>query len=127
MESQLRAVRKMGVSISLDDFGTGQSSLSYLSELPLDTVKIDRSFVLNIENDERKRNLLKSVTSLCQTLGQAVVIEGVETEVQLEVITEVAGPDRIQGWVYAPALPASAIGAFGSKPGPIRAFSLTGT
>ena len=73
----LRAVRATGVRVALDDFGTGQSSLSQLADLPVDVVKIDKSFVVRAQQDGG-RLLLRSVLSMCRALGLRVVVEGVE-------------------------------------------------
>ena len=112
MEGQIERIRALGCGVSLDDFGTGQSSLSYLDSLPLDTIKMDRSFVVGIETEQRKLDLLTSVVNLCHSLGKEVVVEGVETLEQLKLANDIVGADRVQGWVYAPALPASAVAEF---------------
>ena len=75
----LSDLRKLGVRISLDDFGTGYSSLSYLHSLPLNKIKIDRSFLNGLEADARARKLLNGVTRLSRDLGLTIVVEGVET------------------------------------------------
>lgn len=108
MEKVLCTLREKGIKIALDDFGTGQSSLSYLDTLPLDRVKIDRSFVNGIVTDERRRAMLKSITELCQILGKKVTIEGVEDNEHLDLIREQMHSDNIQGWVFSPALPKQA-------------------
>ncbi|MGB7431130.1 MAG: EAL domain-containing protein [Ahrensia sp.] len=108
MEKALGALRENGIKIALDDFGTGQSSLSYLDTLPLDRVKIDRSFVNGIVTDERRRAMLKSITELCHILGKKVTIEGVEDNAHLDLIREEMHSDNIQGWVFSPALPQQA-------------------
>lgn len=108
MEKALGLLRDMGIKISLDDFGTGQSSLSYLDSLPLDRVKIDRSFVNGIVTDPRRRAMLKSITELCKILGKKVTIEGVEDNEHLDLIREEMNSDNIQGWVFSPALPRQA-------------------
>ncbi|MEM0900423.1 MAG: EAL domain-containing protein [Pseudomonadota bacterium] len=109
LEKQLFELRELGVGVSLDDFGTGQSSLSYLASLPFDIIKVDRSFVTGIEVDPRQLELLTHTVRLCQTLGKKVVVEGVETIEQLEIVRQHVKADLVQGWVFAPALPASAI------------------
>ncbi|MEL6978015.1 MAG: EAL domain-containing protein [Pseudomonadota bacterium] len=82
----LRPLRERGVRISLDDFGTGFSSLSYLRHLPVDELKIDKSFVTGIEHDEESFAVLKGVLDLALGLGKSVVVEGIETARQLEMI-----------------------------------------
>ena len=96
----------MGVRVSLDDFGTGYSSLSYLHSFPLDKIKIDRSFLRGIGTSERSLNLLRGVARLSSELGMAVVVEGVETEEQLQLISAEPGVDQVQGYLYSPAVPA---------------------
>ncbi len=101
----LRALAKTGVRVSLDDFGTGFSSLSYLHTLPLDKVKIDRAFIENILVDERSLILLSGVTNLAQELGLSITIEGVETENQLQLLREKVKVDEIQGYLFGRAMP----------------------
>jgi diguanylate cyclase (GGDEF)-like protein len=86
----LRALRSLGVRIALDDFGTGYSSLSYLCRLPLDIVKVDRSFVLGLGEDQRSNAIVRSVLELGQSLGLEVVVEGVENEQQLALLRALA-------------------------------------
>jgi diguanylate cyclase (GGDEF)-like protein len=105
----LTDLRDMGVRISLDDFGTGYSSLSYLHSFPLHKVKIDRSFLQGIGANERSRILLRGVARLSAELGMAVVVEGVETDEELELITREANVDEAQGYLFSPAIPSSAI------------------
>lgn len=109
MIEKLRAIHARGVNIALDDFGTGHSSLSYLHRLPLNKVKIDRSFVVGIDTGETPIDLLRGVTDLCRTLGLDVTVEGVETESQLNLVVNEAHVDRIQGFIFGAGLPASGI------------------
>jgi diguanylate cyclase (GGDEF)-like protein len=109
MLSVLNAIRSRGIKISLDDFGTGYSSLYYLHRLPLDKVKIDRSFVEGIESGKTPIELLRGVTSLCTTLGLQVTIEGVSSDDQLNLVLATEGVSRIQGFALGPALPPSSI------------------
>lgn len=102
----LERFKRMGVRISLDDFGTGYSCLSYLNQLPLDKVKIDRSFVTGIEPDTKALTLVKAVSGLGHQLGLSVVIEGVETERELNVLLEYAQVDEIQGYLFSAPVPA---------------------
>lgn len=101
----LRKLRDMGVRISLDDFGTGYSSLSYLHSFPLDKVKIDRSFLRDIDHDRRSLSLLRGVMRLSSELGLSVVVEGVETLEQLHVIAMDGHVEEVQGFLFSPALP----------------------
>jgi diguanylate cyclase (GGDEF)-like protein len=105
----LQRLREMGVRLALDDFGTGYSSLSYLHKFPLDKVKIDRSFVKNIETDKKSAKLLRGVTRLGAELGLTVVVEGVETHEQLKLIDAPGVVNEIQGFVLSPAVPADQI------------------
>jgi diguanylate cyclase (GGDEF)-like protein len=94
--AQLKA---FGVRVSLDDFGTGYSSLSYLSRLPIDTLKIDRSFVSRLDSCDDKRQIVEIVLTLARALGMDVVAEGVETEAELALLRGM-GSDFVQGYYY---------------------------
>ena len=83
---KLKRFKKLGVSISLDDFGTGYSSLSYLTKLPIDCLKIDRSFVNQLETDESKKTIIKSIIEVANNLKMEVLAEGIETEGQAELL-----------------------------------------
>jgi len=100
---------KLGFRISLNVFGTGFSSLSYLHALPLDKVKIDRSFIESIHEDERSLVLLSGVTHLAKELGLSVTIEGVETTEQMQILTEKVHVDEMQGYLFGRAMPAEDI------------------
>jgi EAL domain-containing protein (putative c-di-GMP-specific phosphodiesterase class I) len=104
----LTQLRAAGVRISLDDFGTGYSSLSYLHNFPLQKVKIDRSFLEGIGND-RPLTLLRGVARLSADLGMSVVVEGVETNEQLELISADGAVTEVQGYVFSPPVPAQQI------------------
>ena len=95
--SQLRA---LGVRIVLDDFGTGYSSLAYLRQLPLDTIKVDRSFVTDLDVRDPNVGIIRAVVSLAHGLGITVVAEGIETEEQARRLREL-GCDMGQGYVWA--------------------------
>ncbi len=97
------AIRDLGVGLSLDDFGTGYSSLSRLAHLPIRELKIDRSFMNNIEFDGGARAITTAVVRVGQSLKMSVVAEGVETEGQRRLLAEL-GCDVVQGFLYAPAL-----------------------
>lgn len=105
----LEELKELGVRIALDDFGTGYSSLSYLHTLPLDRVKIDRSFIEDITRSERSLDLLRGVVNLSRPLGLSVTIEGVETFDQLKVLALDVKPDLVQGFLFGSALSASGI------------------
>lgn len=101
----LNQISRTGVRISLDDFGTGFSSLSYLHSLPLDKVKIDRSFIADVQTQEQSLILLSGVVDLTRRLGLAVVLEGIETEEQMNLLLNTVSVDEIQGFLIARALP----------------------
>lgn len=101
----LNAMQSTGLKISLDDFGTGFSSLSYLLELPLDQLKIDKMFVDNLVQDERSRSVFKHVVSLAHDLNLEVVVEGVEDEEQVKLVNQ-SNVDFIQGYYFYKPLPA---------------------
>lgn len=96
----LSELRGMGMPIAIDDFGTGYSSLSYLNLLPLNKVKIDRSFVSNLTEDPKKLKLLRGVVNLSRELGLEIIVEGVETEDQLTTIRDNNCADIIQGYIF---------------------------
>jgi diguanylate cyclase (GGDEF)-like protein len=93
----LRRLQSMGAKLSIDDFGTGYSSLSYLSKLPLDELKIDRSFVLDLEAGEHGRSLVQTIIDLGHDLGLRVVAEGVESDATISTLAEL-GCDQVQGF-----------------------------
>jgi len=101
----LARLRDLGVTISLDDFGTGYSSLSYLNTFPFNKLKIDRSFVLDIETSERSRTLLSGVARLSAELGLTVVVEGVETDDQLRLIRKDLHINEAQGFLFCKPMP----------------------
>jgi diguanylate cyclase (GGDEF)-like protein len=101
----LNAIREMGVRIAIDDFGTGFSSLSYLSRLPVDSLKIDRSFVVNMTSGPHGLSLVTTIINLAHSLKLDVVAEGVETEEQSRLL-RLLGCDDIQGYLRSEPLPA---------------------
>ena len=105
----LEELRARGITIAIDDFGTGYSSLSYLDTLPLDIIKIDRSFVRNIREDTRRFKLLRGTVNLARELGLKIVIEGVETKEQLALINKHRSADLVQGYVFSPPVPSEDI------------------
>ncbi|SAK74257.1 response regulator receiver modulated diguanylate cyclase/phosphodiesterase [Caballeronia temeraria] len=105
----LEAVRKLGATVSLDDFGTGYSSLSYLTELPIDRIKIDKSFVQQLTGDEtgrRARAMIEAMVALARALGMKTVAEGVESEEQLALVQKL-GCDAAQGYFIGRPVPAA--------------------
>lgn len=95
----IKALKQAGFKICLDDFGSGYSSLSYLLKFPLDVVKIDRAFVLDVEKNTDTMVVLGSMLSMIKNLNKEVVVEGVETEGQLNMLRKL-GADIIQGYYY---------------------------
>jgi len=98
--TNLHAIREMGVGLSIDDFGTGYSSLSYLKRLPVDSVKIDRSFVHDVTVDPEDASLADAIIALAHNLGLKVIAEGVETKEQLDFLRS-RGCDLYQGYYFA--------------------------
>jgi diguanylate cyclase (GGDEF)-like protein/PAS domain S-box-containing protein len=101
----LRSLKDMGIHISIDDFGTGYSSLSYLRRFPIDTIKIDRSFVHDLTTNADYAAITSAIISMAKSLRQRVVAEGVENSEQLKFLSE-QSCDAIQGFYYKPALSA---------------------
>lgn len=104
LKNVLNELRKYGFSISMDDFGTGYSSISCLRDMPIDVLKLDKSFLDGIENDERSRNIAKSIVSLAKSLDLIVTIEGVESKAQAELMKQF-GCDLVQGFYFARPMP----------------------
>lgn len=104
--NQLNQLRRLGVSIALDDFGTGYSSLAYLWKFPFDTVKIDQSFVREMESEPKAAAIVHTITSLGKILNLTITAEGVETPEQARILKE-AGCDRAQGYLFGRPLPAT--------------------
>lgn len=99
----LKKLKKMGVQLSMDDFGTGYSSLALLNRLPIDRLKIDRSFISNIEEDYEKQAIVAAIIAMAKSLSLKVLAEGVETKEQMEYL-KALGCDEIQGYFISPPL-----------------------
>ena len=97
---RIMALKRFGIKISMDDFGTGYSSLSYLMELPIDRLKIDRSFIKAIENDASKNQIISSIINMVHALDMKVVAEGIETKMQLDYL-ERESCDLLQGFLLS--------------------------
>jgi EAL domain-containing protein (putative c-di-GMP-specific phosphodiesterase class I) len=100
----LAAIKEMGLSIAIDDFGTGYSSLNYLKRFPIDILKVDRSFVMDIDKDHGDRAVIASIITLAHNLKLKVVAEGVETREELEFL-KAHDCDMIQGYYFSRPLP----------------------
>jgi EAL domain-containing protein (putative c-di-GMP-specific phosphodiesterase class I) len=105
---QIDALARMGIHFSVDDFGTGYSSLAHLHQLPVQSLKIDRSFVERINDPDGTYAIVQAIVFLAHSLGLIVVAEGVEREDQLDRLWQL-DCDRVQGYYFAPPLPAHAI------------------
>jgi EAL domain-containing protein (putative c-di-GMP-specific phosphodiesterase class I) len=97
---KLKSLRQAGVRIAIDDFGTGHSSLSRLAELPIDTLKIDRTFTSRLARNGSGRSVVRTILALARSFELTVVAEGVETQEELRLLTEL-GCDQVQGFLLA--------------------------
>ena len=107
--STLQQLKAMGIQLAIDDFGTGYSSLSYLKRFPIDTLKIDRSFVAGVGQNPQDTAIVRSVVALAQALGLSVTSEGIETADQEAYLREL-GCDFGQGYLFARPQAAEHIG-----------------
>ncbi len=105
---KLEQLRRLGVRVAIDDFGTGYSSLLYLAKLPLDTLKIDRAFVVRMPRRDSDRAIVSTIVTLAHQLGLSVVAEGVDAEEQARLLAGM-DCDELQGFLFSEALPAHAI------------------
>ncbi len=100
----LSALKRMGVELALDDFGTGYSSLAYLKRFPVGKLKIDRSFVRNLEVDADERAIASTIVSIGRSLRLSVLAEGVETKEQYAILRDI-GCELVQGYLFSRPLP----------------------
>ncbi|MDR3464987.1 MAG: EAL domain-containing protein [Xanthobacteraceae bacterium] len=110
-QTSIAALKAMGCGISLDDFGTGYSSLSHVHLLPLDKIKVDRSFVANINDNGAAHKIVKSIAGLCADMDLTCTVEGVETKSQLDSLRQL-GCALIQGYLFARPMPAEAVAGY---------------
>jgi diguanylate cyclase (GGDEF)-like protein/PAS domain S-box-containing protein len=108
---KLNAIREMGATVSIDDFGTGYSSLSYITKLPINTLKIDRAFIINLTTNPDDLSIVSAIISLAHSLDFKVVAEGVETMEQARML-RLLKCDEIQGYLFSPAVSMDQIGSF---------------
>jgi EAL domain-containing protein (putative c-di-GMP-specific phosphodiesterase class I) len=100
----LERVRRRGLTVAIDDFGTGYSSMAYLRQLPIDTLKIDRSFIAPLDDESSDNTVVDALLTIGHALGLSVVAEGIETQLQLAYVTA-NGADRVQGFHLAQPMP----------------------
>ncbi|CCQ73765.1 EAL domain-containing protein [Magnetospira sp. QH-2] len=107
----LGALHEMGLHVAMDDFGTGYSSLSYLKKFPIDTIKIDRSFVADIAVDKDDAEIIRTIINMAQSLRRRVVAEGVEDAEQLQILRDYKCHE-VQGYFFSPPMPAAEMNAY---------------
>jgi len=120
VQANLRALKSLGVRLALDDFGTGYSSLACLHTLPVDTVKVDRSFVVHAETIEYHRVLIEATIRVARTLGMTTVAEGIETQGQAELM-QALECDRGQGYLFSRPLEPAALAQWATEQAAMRA------
>ena len=104
MIQELNKIKQMGITVAVDDFGSGYSSLNYLKKLPVDVLKIDRSFISDIESDPNDSAIVAGIIALANNLGMSTVAEGVETEAQRYILQNL-GCDSFQGYLVSKPIP----------------------
>jgi EAL domain-containing protein (putative c-di-GMP-specific phosphodiesterase class I) len=108
---KLKAIREMGVEVAIDDFGTGYSSLSYIAKLPVNTLKIDRAFIINMASNSDDLGIVSTIISLAHSLNLRVVAEGVETTEQASLL-RLLKCNELQGFLFSQGVPAEQIETF---------------
>jgi EAL domain-containing protein (putative c-di-GMP-specific phosphodiesterase class I) len=107
----LTRLKALGISITIDDFGTGYSSMSYLERLPLDTLKIDKGFISNIDDEGEGGAIAETIVAMARALKKRVVAEGVETQGQVDFLRKL-DCDLLQGYFFCRPLPGPKVSAF---------------
>jgi EAL domain-containing protein (putative c-di-GMP-specific phosphodiesterase class I) len=102
----LEYLKNTGITLAIDDFGTGYSSLAYLRRFPIDTLKIDRSFVMDLEKSDDGATICSAIIAMARQLGLTVIAEGVETPDQIEFLRS-QDCDEVQGFLFSKPIPAS--------------------
>ncbi|MCK4975214.1 MAG: EAL domain-containing protein, partial [Sulfurimonas sp.] len=102
--AKMADLKRLGVRFSIDDFGTGYSSLMYLKKFPINTLKIDRSFVMDMESDNNDREIAKTIILMANSLNLSTVAEGVESQEQANLLKEM-GCNHLQGYLYSKPIP----------------------
>jgi EAL domain-containing protein (putative c-di-GMP-specific phosphodiesterase class I) len=110
-EDALMGLKALGIETALDDFGTGYSSLSYLHRFAIDTIKIDRSFVMALQDGSRSIDIVRAIVALARNFGLKVVAEGIEGEEEVRILNEI-GCDYGQGYLFSRPLPVEKALAF---------------
>jgi EAL domain-containing protein (putative c-di-GMP-specific phosphodiesterase class I) len=121
----LNDLKEIGVSLALDDFGTGYSSLSYLSRFPVDSLKIDRSFIDEVASARSHASITAAIIAMGHSLNMEVVAEGVETEAQMAFLAQ-HGCDIVQGFFFSHPLPFADLREFMSDEVSVDSFQLSG-
>lgn len=101
----MRHLRNQGIQIAADDFGTGYANLAFLNKFPLDVLKIDRSFITNMESDERSKKIVRTIVTLAKDFGMSIIAEGIEAPQEIEILQEL-GCEYGQGFLLSPPVPA---------------------
>ena len=104
MTDLINQIRRLDVAVLLDDFGTGYSSLSYLHQFPIDVLKIDRSFIMNMSNSPDENPIISTIVTLAEAMSMKIVAEGIEEQYQLEKLIDM-GCQYGQGFMFAKPLP----------------------
>jgi EAL domain-containing protein (putative c-di-GMP-specific phosphodiesterase class I) len=112
--AQMNMLKEMGIKIAMDDFGTGYSSLSYIQVLPITLLKLDRSFIINLETDEIAREIVSSVIRIAKAKKIETIAEGIENENQVKILKE-SGCDHAQGFYFGKPMPAEQFVSFFSE------------